>query len=269
MATGLSVAGAGLLTASANAASPTAMEAIVSILSVARTAEQLAVTFYTNGVNNATALGLSGPHLDYLKAFLIEEQIHQLFFASQGGLSLADTFSFPSGAMTFTDLPTFIKTQQQLEGAFDSAFVSAVKEFASPPINSPALAQIGQKITAIQLRRGLQTGDGLRRRLGPQPAGFGHLLFKGLHIEPVVLGGVEFVLAVIEEDPLAVAQHVAHIVQARFKVGGELLRRGIRPQLQPDLFPGFAVQVFLAQRGRAGFAFGFAGVLQQEEEQLG
>ncbi len=105
-------------------------DTIVSILSVARTAEQLAITFYTNGIANADKLGITGDNLTYLKAALVEEQIHQQFFTAQGGDSLTDTFSFPNGAKTFSDLTTFISTQQQLEGVFDSAFLAAIREFA-------------------------------------------------------------------------------------------------------------------------------------------
>ncbi|MDQ6643825.1 MAG: hypothetical protein M3Y76_05195, partial [Chloroflexota bacterium] len=60
-------------------------DSIVSILSIARTAEQLAVTFYSNGLNNADKLGITGDELDYLKAALVEEQIHQQFFTANGG----------------------------------------------------------------------------------------------------------------------------------------------------------------------------------------
>ncbi len=123
-------------------------DSIVTILTVARTAEQLAVTFYTNGINNASQLGISGPNLDYLKAALIEEQIHQQFFAANGGQSLATTFSFPNGAKTFTDLNTFIATQQQLEGVFDSAFLAAIFEFAQ--LGRPDLAQIAGQIATVE-----------------------------------------------------------------------------------------------------------------------
>ncbi len=123
-------------------------DSIVTILTVARTAEQLAVTFYTNGINNASQLGISGSNLDYLKAALIEEQIHQQFFAANGGQSLATTFSFPNGAKTFTDLNTFIATQQQLEGVFDSAFLAAIFEFAQ--LGRPDLAQIAGQIATVE-----------------------------------------------------------------------------------------------------------------------
>src|SRR5579883_2211581 len=47
-------------------------DTIVSILTVARTAEQLAVTFYSNGIANADQLGLKGNDLENIKAALVE-----------------------------------------------------------------------------------------------------------------------------------------------------------------------------------------------------
>lgn len=134
--------------ASAFGSTSATADSIVSILSVARTAEQLAVTFYSHGLNNADKLGITGDNLDYLKAALVEEQIHQQFFTANGGQSVAETFSFPQGAQTFTDLKTFIDTQQQLEGVFDSAFLAAIKEFAQ--LGRPDLAQIAGQIACIE-----------------------------------------------------------------------------------------------------------------------
>ncbi len=121
---------------------------IKRIFTIARTAEQLAITFYTNGLNNADALGLGPEAQGQIQAALVEEQIHQQFFTANGGDSLADTFSFPQGAKTFSDLGTFIATQQQLEGVFDSAFLAAVREFAE--MGEPRLAQIAAQIACIE-----------------------------------------------------------------------------------------------------------------------
>jgi hypothetical protein len=123
-------------------------DSIVSILTVARTAEQLAVTFYTNAINNADKLGITGDNLAYLKAALVEEQIHQQLFTASGGQSLAETFSFPQGPQTFTDLKTFVATQQQLEAVFDSAFLAAIMEFAQ--LGRPDLAQLAGQIACVE-----------------------------------------------------------------------------------------------------------------------
>ena len=93
---------------------PGCLTPIADILTIARTAERLAVTFYTNGIAHADDLGIYGNDLEYLRAALVEEQIHELFFAANGGGILTSVFSFPHGPHTFNDLHTFIATQQQL-----------------------------------------------------------------------------------------------------------------------------------------------------------
>lgn len=147
IATGVAAGSVGLLTNAAHAQA-TAADSIQTILNVAATAETLAVTFYTNGVNNAAALGLTGGALDDIKAALIEEQIHLNFFKANGGVPAASTFSFPKGTTTFSDLSTFISTQQQLEGVFDSAFIAAAYEFVQ--LGHPELARVAVQIAMIE-----------------------------------------------------------------------------------------------------------------------
>lgn len=152
LATGFAVAGAGLLPALAHASDPeqVAEDSIAQIFTIARNAERLAVTLYTNGLANASVMGISEPdEIDFLKSALIEEQIHEYFFASQGGQVLFNTFSFPAGSKTFTDLATFVAAQQQLEGFFDSAFIAAVEEFAMMGGQS-TLARIACQIAMVE-----------------------------------------------------------------------------------------------------------------------
>ncbi len=149
--TGLAVAGGALYTSNAHAASAhnsNCVTPIAEILTIGRTAERLAVTFYTHGLNNAEKLGITGANKADIRAALIEEQIHELFFASAGAGYLASTFSFPHGDDTFENLNYFIETQQQLEGVFDSAFLAAIKEFALQ--NRPDLSQIAGQIACIE-----------------------------------------------------------------------------------------------------------------------
>ncbi len=155
LATGVALTGASVLPAlHGRAAGPEEDEAEDSahtIFTIARTAERLAITLYTNGVANADTLRTQGLELDQLhqlKAALIEEQIHELFFAANGGDVLTSTFSFPDGPATFTNLALFIKAQQQLEGAFDSAFIAAVEEFAL--MGRADLARIACQIAMIE-----------------------------------------------------------------------------------------------------------------------
>jgi hypothetical protein len=121
---------------------------IPQILTIGRTAERLAVTFYSHGLKYADKLGLSWDAQVLLKAAMIEEQIHENFFASAGGQVLTSTFSFPNGEETFRDLSKFIATQQQLEGVFDSAFLAAIKEFGEQ--GRPDLSQIAGQIATIE-----------------------------------------------------------------------------------------------------------------------
>lgn len=147
VATGVAVTGVGLLTKSVGAQG-TAADSIQTILDVAATAETLAVTFYTNGVAKAATLGLVGGELNDIKAALIEEQIHLNLFVKSGGKPATDTFSFPKGTATFTDLSTFISTQQQLEGVFDAAFIAAAYEFVQ--LGHPELARLAVQIAMIE-----------------------------------------------------------------------------------------------------------------------
>ena len=147
LATGAAAGSLGLLPKGVHAQT-TAADSIQTILNVAATAETLAVTFYTNGVKNASALGLAGGALNDIKAALIEEQIHLNFFKANGGVPAASTFSFPKGTATFSDLATFIATQQQLEGVFDSAFIAASYEFVQ--LGHPELARIAVQIAMIE-----------------------------------------------------------------------------------------------------------------------
>lgn len=135
-------------TSTAHASGSSCITPIADILTIGRTAERLAVTFYSHGLANAAGLGITGDLEDAITAALVEEQIHEFFFRDNGGGVLASTFSFPHGPATFTDLSLFIETQQQLEGVFDSAFLAAIKEFALQ--GRPDLAQIAGQIATIE-----------------------------------------------------------------------------------------------------------------------
>jgi catechol 2,3-dioxygenase-like lactoylglutathione lyase family enzyme len=149
MATGLAAGGLGLLGKAAHAQTAgTSPDTATQIFSIAATAERLAVTFYTNAMNSASALGFTPEELTIIQAALIEEQIHELFFEKNGGVPLTSTFSFPAGAATFTDLNTFISTQQLLEGAFDSAFIAAAFEFSEMGMHD--VARIAVQIAMVE-----------------------------------------------------------------------------------------------------------------------
>ena len=125
-----------------------AEDTVVQILSIAATAEELAVTFYSHGIAKASKLGISGPNLAYLQAAVIEEQIHRDFEVAAGGKPLTNTFSFPHGDETFEHLDVFIATLEELEEAFIAAYLAAVKEFAL--LGQAGLAQLAAQICGIE-----------------------------------------------------------------------------------------------------------------------
>ncbi|WP_052888056.1 ferritin-like domain-containing protein [Thermogemmatispora carboxidivorans] len=148
LSTTVSSAFLGQVAHAASSASNSCVTPIKDIFTIARTAERLAVTFYSNGLRRAYRLGLTWREIAALEAALIEEQIHENFFAQAGGDVLTSEFSFPHGEETFESLRLFIETQQQLEGVFDSAFLSAVRELAQQ--NRPDLAQIAAQIATVE-----------------------------------------------------------------------------------------------------------------------
>jgi hypothetical protein len=155
----------------------------VEIFRIAAIAEQLAVTFYSNGVRNASNLGLDDFDLKIIKAAGIEEQIHQQFFTAVIGLltgrkaprTVGPTrFSFPF-PNTFSDLTTFIATQQALEGVFDSAFLAAIRELSRQ--GQHRAAQIAGQVATIEsehraLGRAIAARHGIKTLPNPLPGMF-------------------------------------------------------------------------------------------------
>lgn len=162
-------------------------DTITSIFSVAATAEELAVTFYSQGIANAAKLGISGSNLTYLKAARAEEQNHKEFLVANGGSPLTSTFSFPSGAATFTHLNLFINTLEQLEVDFIAAYLAAVKELAS--MEQPRLAQIAAQIMGIECEH---------RTLGRDIGGLTPA--DNFAYEPVVLATVGDAVAALKDQ---------------------------------------------------------------------
>ena len=186
---GAAIAGAGLF--SGLLAEPREQTAPLEIFQIATIAEQLAVTFYSNGVANAEALGLDGVDLAIIKAAGIEEQIHQQFFTAVIGLLTGEAapttvgpteFSFPF-PNTFTDLTTFIATQQALEGVFDSAFLAAIRELSRQGL--PRVAQIAGQVAAIESEhRALGRAIAARKGITALPNPVGALVEGRLNPRP-------------------------------------------------------------------------------------
>lgn len=152
-AAGAAAIGSGVLAALPAFAAKSTLKAsaasqVKTILSIAATAEQLAITFYKNGIAHHERMGIGYTETVWLKSAAQEEQIHLNLFESLGGTPLASTFSFPCGGGTFTNRATFIATQQQLEGAFDAAFLAAIVEFAN--LGLPLYSRISGQIACVE-----------------------------------------------------------------------------------------------------------------------
>jgi hypothetical protein len=134
--------------AHAQIAAAPAAEPIKNILNVAITAEQLAVTFYTQAFAHSNRLGFGEAARLDIAATLVEEQIHEQFLAKQKAKALTNKFSFPFGRQTFEKLELFIKVQLQLETLFVAAYIAAAREFAI--LKRPDLVQIAVQIGTVE-----------------------------------------------------------------------------------------------------------------------
>jgi hypothetical protein len=145
---------------------PITKDTPAQIFTAALIAEDLATTFYYNGLVGAVIQdpNLAGPggtathvsssgnlgNVDYLRAALTEEIAHADLFRALLGISGAandpvQTFYFPAGV--FDTLGPFIATLEALEDAFIAAYLNAIVEFA----RMSAVAGKGSDFTSGQL----------------------------------------------------------------------------------------------------------------------
>jgi hypothetical protein len=126
-----------------------AMDTANQIFQAAVIAEDLATTFYYNGLVGTVIMdpALAGPggtatsgtgnvpNVDYLRAALNQEIQHANLlravgnFGSSSNADPVQTFYFSPA--TFSNLNTFISTLSALENAFIGAYLNAIREFAS------------------------------------------------------------------------------------------------------------------------------------------
>ena len=132
-----------------------AQDTVKEIFTTALIAEDLASTFYYNGLIGAVIqdVNLAGPggsatsvssagdsgNVDYLRAALTQELQHAALFRSLLGISApthdpVQTFYFPAG--TFDSLPAFTGLLDALENAFIGAYLNAIQEFAAKSTNA-------------------------------------------------------------------------------------------------------------------------------------
>jgi hypothetical protein len=164
-ATTLAAQGLTPKTSSSAVQDPISKDTPAQIFTAALIAEDLATTFYYNGLVGAVLQdpNLAGPggtvahapngdqdNVNYIRAALFEEITHANLFRSLLGISgpAADpvqTFYFPAG--TFDTLAPFIGTLEALENAFIGAYLAAIREFA----RMAAVAEAGSDFTSGQL----------------------------------------------------------------------------------------------------------------------
>jgi len=128
-------------------------ETIQQIIDVAVTAEHLAVTFLTNAIKNADAIGLTnnpkdkpGLFLQVIQAQLLEELLHAQFLEAFGAKTITDTFTPDPAA--YTGLVPFFKNVEVADTIFVAAYETANREFAE--MGQPTLAKYAFQIGAVE-----------------------------------------------------------------------------------------------------------------------
>ncbi len=122
-----------------------------TIINVALVAEQLAVTFQTNALLNATTIGLKPDEVTTIEAVLATEALHIRYLQAYGAVPAYGTqgftqFSFPAG--TFSSRKGYANTAIFLETAFVTAYMAAVRDFAGDA--RADLASLAYQIGAVE-----------------------------------------------------------------------------------------------------------------------
>jgi hypothetical protein len=130
------------------------LDTAIQIFTAALIAEDLATTFYYNGlvggvIQDSSLAGPGGtatsgtgnvPNVDYLRAALGQEIAHADLLRAVGALGSSAatdpylTFYFPAG--TFNTITPFLNTLTILENAFIGAYLNAIREFSNLAIRA-------------------------------------------------------------------------------------------------------------------------------------
>ncbi|GAC1321551.1 MAG: hypothetical protein NVS2B16_03060 [Chloroflexota bacterium] len=128
-------------------------ETFQQIINVALTAEHLAVTFLTNAIYKADAIGLTkgpkdkpGLFLQVIQAQLLEELLHAQFLEAVGAKTITDTFTPDPAA--YTGIVPFFKNVEVADTIFVAAYETANREFAE--LGQPTLAKYAYQIGAVE-----------------------------------------------------------------------------------------------------------------------
>jgi len=118
-----------------------------TIINVALVAEYLAVTFQTNALANAGAIGLLPAEITTIQGVVAAEALHVDYLQYYGAAApYQGPFAFPAG--TFTSRAGYANTAVILETAFVAAYMAAAREFAAD--GRADLAQLAFQIGAVE-----------------------------------------------------------------------------------------------------------------------
>ncbi len=137
-----------------------ATDPVVTIISTALIAEQLATTFYYNALTTKGVIGSdqlagsgsvatptgNGGNVRYLQAALDAEIKHAAALSKAGAMSPFGKFYFP--AATFGSLKGFLGVLDALETAFIGAYLAAISEFVT--LGHPELAELAGEIMGVE-----------------------------------------------------------------------------------------------------------------------
>jgi hypothetical protein len=131
---GAAAAGFPSLFGTASAAEGTGADTNAAILKAARTAEELATTFYYQGVAGPTAANLGKVHdannLNYFQAALWQEYQHVRILTNPLGATSYASGTFYLPTAWFDNSANFLAALDVLETAFIGAYLAAIREFA-------------------------------------------------------------------------------------------------------------------------------------------
>lgn len=122
-------------------------DSVETIINIAATAELFATTHYLAAINNADALGLTGPQLAYMKAGFLAEQDHLELLQGLGAVPVVTEFYVPENL--FSDIDVFTATTEVAETTFVAAYLAANRIFASSP-DTVAFAVTTAQIAAVE-----------------------------------------------------------------------------------------------------------------------
>jgi len=145
--TALAAAGVGLGGMAFPLAAHAATDDPGSIIGVALVAEYLAVTFQTNALANADAIGLTPAERTTIQAVVATEALHVDYLTAYGAKApYQGPFSFPMG--TFSSRTGYASTAVILETAFVAAYMAATREFAADA--RADLAQLTYQLGSVE-----------------------------------------------------------------------------------------------------------------------